>query len=125
MKELLSISLLRKASKHFLLAVLALPTAVHAEDQRFIPCKEDGTTIEYTQCEFDRLSEEDWELKKEFNNDELWKKWKDARDGVCEHYSMKQFKYGTIRPLMQYACERRLNSEMKRFCLSGEDKQCG
>ena len=37
-----------------LIDALTLPTAINTKDQRFIPYKEDGTTIEYSQCEFDR-----------------------------------------------------------------------
>ena len=39
-------------------------------------------------------------------------------------YSGKQFEGGSIRPMMQNGCNLRLNSEAKRFCLTG-DPQCG
>ena len=67
----------------------------------------------------------DWELKKELNNDALWEQWRKVRGRVCYHYQNKFFGQGTVKPLMTISCEQRLNSEIKRYCITGEDKQCG
>ena len=126
--------------KRLLLSVMVifvLPTAVNPEDQTFeswieshfenypFKCVEDGTTPEYTRCEVERLLKSDWELKKELNNDELWEQWRKARGGICYHYQNKFFGQGTVKPLMSIACQKRLNSEAERYCITGEDKQCG
>ena len=126
--------------KRFLLALLAsltFPNVVNAEDQTFeiwkeshfenypFECVEDGVTPEYTRCAVEKLLKSDWELKKELNNDELWEQWRKARGGICYHYQNKFFGQGTVKPLMTIRCEMRLNSEVERYCITGEDKQCG
>ena len=88
-------------------------------------CVEDGATQEYTRCYAEKLNKYDWKLRKEFNDDKLWKEWRDVRGKVCYHYKNKHFGQGTIKPLITLSCEMRLNTEVKRLCLSGEDKQCG
>tara|TARA_B100000401_G_C52631581_1_gene636287 strand:- start:79 stop:492 length:414 start_codon:yes stop_codon:yes gene_type:complete len=88
-------------------------------------CVEDGATPEYTRCFAEKLNKYDWELRKELNDDKLWNEWRDVRGKVCYHYKTKHFGQGTIKPLMTLSCEMRLNTEVKRFCLSGEDKKCG
>ena len=88
-------------------------------------CVEDGATPEYTRCYAEKLNKYDWELRKELNNDELWNKWRDVRGKVCYHYKNKHFGQGTVKPLMTLSCEMRLNTEVKRYCISGEDKRCG
>tara|TARA_B100000700_G_scaffold307404_1_gene383800 strand:+ start:55 stop:408 length:354 start_codon:yes stop_codon:yes gene_type:complete len=110
-----------------LLAAVALPSAVNADDPNVITikCKEDGSMIEMAQCHYDQLFKEDHALRKEFNNDELWRKWIEAREGVCHHIKERQFRGGSIRPLMKASCELRLNEEMQKFCLDGKDKKCG
>ena len=120
-----------------LLATLAIPNIVNAEDHTFESWKEShfenypfecvptGSTPEYTICASEDLLKSDWELKKELNNDELWELWRKARGGVCYHYQNKFFGQGTVKPLMTISCEQRLNSEIKRYCITGEDKQCG
>ena len=88
-------------------------------------CVEDGATPEYTRCSAETLNKYDWELRKELNDDKLWNEWRNARDGICYHYQTKYFGQGTVKPLMSIACQQRLNSEAKRYCITGEDKQCG
>ena len=88
-------------------------------------CVEDGTTPGYTRCYAEKLNKYDWELRKELNDDELWKQWREVRGKVCYHYKNKHFGQGTVKPLMTLSCEMRLNSEVKRYCISGQDKQCG
>ena len=88
-------------------------------------CKETGATPEYTRCLAEKLNKMDWGLREELGDDELWEKWREARGKVCYHYKNKHFGQGTVKPLMTISCEMRLNSEVERYCISGEDKQCG
>ena len=86
-----------------LLAAVALPIEVNAEDKNFerwkesyfenypFECVEAGSTPEYTRCELERLLKSDWELKKELNNDQLWEEWRKARGRICYHYQNKFF----------------------------------
>jgi uncharacterized protein YecT (DUF1311 family) len=94
------------------------------EDYPF-ECVETGATPEYTRCYAEKANKRDWDLRQELNDDKLWKDWMSARRRICHHYKSKHFGQGTVKPLMVISCEMRLNSEAKRFCLSGEDKQCG
>ncbi len=118
-----------------LLLIISFP--VKAEDHEFeswnkaqfqnypFKCVKNGTTPEMARCVAEKLNRNDWELRKELNNDDLWNKWRDARANVCYHYKDKHFGQGTVKPLMSLSCELRLNSEVKRFCITGEDKKCG
>ncbi len=120
-----------------LLAAIALPASVNSESQDFerwkeshfenypFECVEDGKTQEYTRCAMESLLKSDWKLKKELNNDKLWEQWRKARGGVCYHYQNKSFGQGTVKPLMTISCQMRLNDEVKRYCITGKDKQCG
>ena len=110
-----------------LLSTLALPTAVNADDPNVITikCNEYGSMHEMAQCLYDELNKEDEALRTEFNNDELWKLWLKARRGVCNHIKERQFRAGSIRPVMKATCELRLNSEMQKFCVTAKDKECG
>ena len=94
------------------------------EDYPF-ECVEDGVTPEYTRCLAEDLNKMDWELRKELNNDQLWKDWMKARAKICYHFKTKHFGQGTVKPLMIISCEMRLNTEAERFCITGEDKKCG
>ena len=96
----------------------------HFENYPF-ECVPKGSTPEYTRCASEDLLKSDWELKKELNNDELWEQWRKVRGRVCYHYQNKFFGQGTVKPLMTISCQQRLNSEIKRYCITGEDKQCG
>ena len=86
---------------------------------------ETGATTEYTRYYAEKANKRDWDLRQELNDDKLWKDWMSARRRICYHYKSKHFGQGTVKPLMIISCEMRLNTEAKRFCLSGEDKQCG
>ena len=120
-----------------LITALALPIAVNAEDQTFeiweeshfkiypFECVEDGTTPEYTRCIMEDLLKNDWNLKQELKDEKLLTDWRKARSNICYYYANKQFGKGTVKTLMQISCEMRLNSEVKRYCITGEDKQCG
>ena len=94
------------------------------EDYPF-ECVEDGVTPEYIRCFAVGLNKMDWELRKELNNDQLWKNWMKARSKICYHFKTKHFGQGTVKPLMIISCEMRLNTEAERFCITGEDKKCG
>ena len=119
----------------FILLIISLPSSAdnhnfeswkdsHFKDYPF-QCVESGATPEYTRCEVERLLKSDWELRKELNDDKLWEEWRKARSGICYYYQNKFFGQGTVKPLMSIACQQRLNSESKRYCITGEDKQCG
>ena len=71
------------------------------------------------------LLKSDWDLKQELKDKKLWTDWRKARSNMCYYYTNKQFGNGTVKTLMQISCEMRLNSEVKRYCITGEDKQCG
>ena len=88
-------------------------------------CIEDGSTPEYTRCLAEKLNKNDWDLRKKLNDDKLWNEWRDARGKICYHFKNEHFGTGTVKPLMTLSCEMRLNSEAKRYCINGEDKQCG
>ena len=88
-------------------------------------CIEDGSTPEYTRCLAEKLNKNDWDLRKKLNDDKLWNEWRDARGKICYHFKNQHFGTGTVKPLMTLSCEMRLNSEAKRYCINGEDKQCG
>jgi hypothetical protein len=47
-------------------------------------CVENGSTPEYTRCYAEKLNKYDWELRKELNNDKLWKEWIDVRGKVSK-----------------------------------------
>ena len=76
-------------------------------------------------CYKEKANKRDWDLRQELNDDKLWKDWMSARRRICYHYKSKHFGQGTVKPLMIISCEMRLNSESTRYCLNGEDKQCG
>ena len=73
----------------------------------------------------DLANKRDWDLRQELNDDKLWKDWMSARRRICSHYKSKHFGQGTVKPLMVISCEMRLNTEATRYCINGEDKQCG
>ena len=88
-------------------------------------CVPTGATQEYTRCTAEDLLRQDWDLRKEFKDDELWNDWRKARGQVCYYFQNKRYGQGTVKPLMTLSCQMRLNSEMKRSCITGEDKKCG
>ena len=94
------------------------------EDYPF-ECVETGATPEYTRCYAEKANKRDWDLRQELNDDKLWKDWMSARRRICHHYKSKHFGQGTVKPLMVISCEMRLNTEATRYCINGEDKQCG
>ena len=59
-------------------------------------------------------------LERELNDDKLWEEWRKARSGICYYYQNKFFGQGTVKPLMSIACQQRLNSESKRYCITGK-----
>ena len=95
-----------------------------AESFKEVNCNSANTQYEMNICSSRNLYKNDSDLKKEIGNDDIFQKWLTGREAICEYYSGKNFEGGSIRPMMQNGCNIRLNSEAKRFCLTG-DPQCG
>ena len=117
--------------------LISIQTSLSAHDHTFESWKNDqlrnypfecvptGATQEYTRCSAEDLLKQDWSLRKELNDDELWNDWRKARGKICYHFQDKRFGQGTVKPLMILSCQMRLNSEVERYCITGEDKKCG
>tara|TARA_Y100000739_G_C20591404_1_gene458073 strand:+ start:756 stop:1055 length:300 start_codon:yes stop_codon:yes gene_type:complete len=97
---------------------------LEAESFKEVNCNSANTQYEMNICSSRNLYKNDSDLKKEIGNDDIFQKWLTGREAICEYYSGKNFEGGSIRPMMQNGCNMRLNSEAKRFCLTG-DPQCG
>tara|TARA_Y100000991_G_scaffold194593_1_gene163321 strand:- start:251 stop:550 length:300 start_codon:yes stop_codon:yes gene_type:complete len=97
---------------------------LEAESFKEVNCNSANTQYEMNICSSRNLYKNDSDLKKEIGNDDIFQKWLTGREAICEYYSGKNFEGGSIRPMMQNGCNIRLNSEAKRFCLTG-DPQCG
>lgn len=104
------------------LCFLIMP--LEAESFKEVNCNSANTQYEMNICSSRNLYKNDSDLKKEIGNDDIFQKWLTGREAICEYYSGKNFEGGSIRPMMQNGCNIRLNSEAKRFCLTG-DPQCG
>lgn len=104
------------------LCFLTMP--LEAESFKEVNCNSANTQYEMNICSSRNLYKNDSDLKKEIGNDDIFQKWLTGREAICEYYSGKIFEGGSIRPMMQNGCNIRLNSEAKRFCLTG-DPQCG
>ena len=97
---------------------------LEAESFKEVNCNSANTQYEMNICSSRNLYKNDCDLKKEIGNEVIFQKWVIGREAICEYYSGKYFEGGSIRPMMQNGCNIRLNSEAKRFCLTG-DPQCG
>ena len=97
---------------------------LEAESFKEVNCNSANTQYEMNICSSRNLYNNDSDLKKEIGNEVIFQKWVIGREAICEYYSGKYFDGGSIRPMMQNGCNIRLNSEAKRFCLTG-DPQCG
>ena len=87
-------------------------------------CPPGNTLEQMSYCASSRLEESDYYLKQKLDNDELFEKWRNSRDAICDHVTKERFNGGSLRPMMTEGCRERLNSEAQRFCLTG-DPQCG
>ena len=107
-----------------IIGLLSLGSPIKSESNRNINCDSALSQYEMNICSSRSLYQNDLKLKEEINNDGVFEKWITGREAICQFYSGKQFEGGSIRPMMQNGCNLRLNSEAKRFCLTG-DPQCG
>ena len=107
-----------------IIGLLGLVYPIKSESNENINCDSALSQYEMNICSSRSLYQNDLKLKEEINNDGVFEKWITGREAICQFYSGKQFEGGSIRPMMQNGCNLRLNSESKRFCLTG-DPQCG
>ena len=107
-----------------IISLICVVTPFKSESYKEVDCNYAMTQYQMNICSSRSLYKNDLELKKEIGDVEVYKKWKIGREAICQYYSGKQFEGGSIRPMMQNGCNLRLNSEAKRYCLTG-DPQCG
>ena len=110
--------------KYIFIFLCFLKMALEAESFKEVNCISANTQYEMNICSSRNLYKNDSDLKKEIGNEVIFQKWVIGREAICEYYSGKYFDGGSIRSMMQNGCNIRLNSEAKRFCLTG-DPQCG
>ena len=110
--------------KYIFIFLYFLTMPLEAESFKEVNCNSANTQYEMNICSSRNLYKNDSDLKKEIGNEVIFQKWVIGREAICEYYSGKYFEGGSIRPMMQNGCNIRLNSEAKRFCLTG-DPQCG
>ena len=110
--------------KYIFIFLCFLTMPLEAESFKEVNCNSANTQYEMNICSRRNLYKNDSDLKKEIGNEVIFQKWVIGREAICEYYSGKYFEGGSIRPMMQNGCNIRLNSEAKRFCLTG-DPQCG
>lgn len=110
--------------KYIFIFLCFLTMPLEAESFKEVNCNSANTQYEMNICSSRNLYKNDSDLKKEIGNEVIFQKWVIGREAICEYYSGKYFDVGSIRPMMQNGCNIRLNSEAKRFCLTG-DPQCG
>ena len=110
--------------KYIFIFLCLLKMPLEAESFKEVNCNSANTQYEMNICSSRNLYKNDSDLKKEIGNEVIFQKWVIGREAICEYYSGKYFEGGSIRPMMQNGCNIRLNSEAKRFCLTG-DPQCG
>ena len=87
-------------------------------------CNPQGSTPEIAACVWIDLIKSDRALKKELNNQKLFKEWVTARTKVCNFFQDKLYAGGTVRQITRPGCALRVNSEVQKYCLSG-DPTCG
>ncbi len=93
------------------------------EDYPF-KCNLEGSTPEIAACVWIDLIKSDRALRKELNNPELYKKWISARNKMCNFFQDKLYSGGTIRQITRPGCALRVNKEVQKYCLTG-DQTCG
>ena len=87
-------------------------------------CNPEGSTPEIAACMWIELIKSDRALKKELNNPELFKEWTKSRNQICNHFQDKMYSGGTIRQITRPSCAIRVNSEIQKYCITG-DPSCG
>ena len=107
-----------------IISLIGVITPLKSESYKEVDCNSAMTQYEMNICSNRSLYKNDLKLKEEIGDSDVYRKWKIGREAICQYYSGKQFEGGSIRPMIQSGCNLRLNSEAKRFCLTG-DPQCG
>ena len=112
--------------KHLFIIVslIGVITPLNSEPNNDVDCNSAMTQYEMNICSNRSLYKNDLKLKEEIGDSEVYKKWIIGREAICQYFSGKYFEGGSIRPMMQSGCNLRLNSEARRFCLTG-NPQCG
>ena len=105
-------------------SLISVISPLKSESYKEVDCNSAMTQYSMNICSNRTLYKNDLELKEEIGDSDVFEKWIKGREAICNYYSGKQFEGGSIRPMMQSGCNLRLNSEAKRFCLTG-DPQCG
>ena len=107
-----------------ILNLIGFISPLKSESNNELDCNSALTQYEMNLCSSRSLYKIDFKHNEEIGDIEVFEKWITGRDAICKYYSGKQFEGGSIRPMMQNGCNLRLNSEAKRYCLTG-DPQCG
>ncbi len=87
-------------------------------------CNPEGTTPEIAACSWIELIKSDRDLRKELNDELLYKRWIESRNKVCNHFQDKLYSGGTIRQITRPGCAIRVNKEIQKYCITG-DPTCG
>ena len=87
-------------------------------------CNPEGSTPEIAACSWIELIKNDRALKEELNDEKLFKDWIKSRKKVCNHFQEKFYSGGTIRQITRPGCAIRVNSEIQKYCITG-DPTCG
>ena len=87
-------------------------------------CNPEGATPEIAACAWIELIKSDRALKKELNNEPLYKEWVNSRNKVCNHFQDKLYSGGTIRQITRPSCAIRVNNEIQKYCITG-NPTCG
>ena len=95
----------------YLLACLTFGLFIRSEAKAGFDCKRDGNQRELNKCAYEDLSKSALELKEQLGNDEVFNKWRAGRDEICDHITKEKFNGGSIRPMMNAGCRRRLKGE--------------
>ena len=75
-------------------------------------------------CIWIDLIKSDRKLREELNNPDLFAKWLEVRNKICNHFQEKMYAGGTIKQLTRPGCSLRVNKEIQKYCITG-DPTCG
>ena len=87
-------------------------------------CNPQGSTPEMAACVWIDLIKSDRKLREELNNPDLFTKWLEVRNKICDHFQEKMYANGTIKQLTRPGCGLRVNKEIQKYCITG-DPTCG
>ena len=87
-------------------------------------CNPEGSTPEMAACIWIDLIKSDRALRRELDDLDTFKGWVKFRDKVCNHFQNKLYANGTIKQMTRPGCAIRVNSEIQKYCITG-DPSCG